>query len=258
MTEQQAEGRRLVSDPAIVVAAGTAMAYLIAFIYQWSYGFYFGLPWELIDVGIADVLVCWAFVLFLFAGLLPILNSVALIWPRSLPRSVARPAATLLMVLATYIVVGLVFPSYWSLGWVFPVGFAVVEFGLPLIFHRKEAGFLRKMEAAQDWDDAARDLPTMVAGKIGRAGVGAFLLACLSVPMVATVGIAVASKRIGFSVVHSKPECVVIARVGVSLVCATLDRSAKTVGPDFTVLELSNLQYTIGVEAVGPLKPALR
>lgn len=91
--------------------------------------------------------------------------------------------------------------------------------------------------------------------KVGLKELGVVSLIFISLPLSATLGEMGARRRVGFLVVNTSPERVVLAKYGNNLMCSTFDRKSRMVFPGFIIL---NLEEKNGLvfrgENIGPLR----
>jgi len=164
------QNKKLIEQWALVVAAVPALAYWLAYVYQYGYCKYFEIPAVFIDVSLKNVLVCvFGIIVFLFylSTIFEFIWSIMGNMPRvvkSKLRITVYPIfyaaaiafsfriSLLYFLISTGPLIGLIF---------------LYEFILPLITHRNCKTYIEKLEQAQN-DDFSYDSATdFFAKKIG-------------------------------------------------------------------------------------------
>jgi len=154
----------------LIVSGVPAVAYWLAYIYEYGYCKYFEIPIEFIDVSLKNILVCaFAIVVFYFYTS----NISELFWSftKNIPHIIKTKLKRTVYPAAWGIAIAIVFKVHLKFIFIYLALFVssvfIYEFILPLITHRKLATYTEKLEKAQSDDFAYDSYTDVFASRIG-------------------------------------------------------------------------------------------
>jgi len=240
-------------DSAVLIAALTALAYALAYAYQWGASKYFGVPAEFVDVELKGLL------LFASAASLAV---VALPYLQAGIGAIARapmyPTVPILTaVLPTAITAAFMYMwgAQWrTIAWVAGAVLALIALVFVVDAHRHDAPTfaqrLRKRFETPDWIE--RDMKRGVEGTIGRDAYLGLIGAGLLIATAYFTGVYGARTQTRFLVPTRGPPCVVVRAHRDVLVCAAFDQARRAVLPKYRLIPAAGAEFRL--TDIGPLR----
>lgn len=242
----------------LLIAGIPVVGYWIAYLYELGYCRWFGVPPNLIEVGVLSVLVAISSLLAVCLALW-IFGEMVVGPLRLLPRVLASSVLRLLLMLIPFSAYALV--SNMELSqflWVtvpIAVIYLFVEFVFPLLAQRSISGYIAKMEAQRKVDLAYESLLDLVVQRVGFSYFKLYAaIAVLSMLAYGAGGLQ-ARLQTDFMVVPGTPASVGIKTYGTYLIAATWDRSTKMLSREFRLIPMDEQLGTVRFDRVGPLEP---
>lgn len=245
----------------ILVILIPAVGYAMSYLYEFSYCEYFDIPKDLVVVSTTSILlaiigILSAFgVIFLsFYWFIGIIDSKSILTP--LRRSFLRIGLLLICLLGMHLLSPI--PKFeWVIAFVV-IFFAFFEFVFPLISFRKVEGYSAKLEA-QERNES--NYPVVHEKLLSTFSVSSKILIWLSLVLICAAnlrGSGKAQTQLKFLVLVEEPNFVVLRKYGDYFILGRIDRSSKTVYPEFKFLEFKGADAlkipSFRWENVGPLK----
>lgn len=261
MTEQtpapNTEGRTWLTE-GILIAAVPAVAYGMAFTYEYGFASYFHIPVTLIEVGLSNVFIALGYLLSAIFAMYVLAELVNPFWGK-LPAPVrARLRVYIGYTFMVVIVVVLGRASLKELGFLlipFAV-FALFDFGIPAI---PQAGttYLERVQRGHQADLSYDSVMDKVGKTLGPLFMLTFLVLWGIFYASHTAGKGSARWQKEFWVAPLESRVVLLRRYGDVFVLAPFSETAKEITPDFTLFRMgpgSSLQ--LRRESIGPLSVA--
>jgi hypothetical protein len=244
----------------LIIAAAPIVGYLFAFSFELGYAQYFKIPWELINIGLSQIMF---FMLgaYVVCGILFFhieMPSMLIPAKYSMLRSKLKQLTPLLMFVTGYFIIG-----GWSKALPLIIFIAVFIlfpfFVLPILTERDKKGYSAKLEAAEekDWKRMERDktFSIYLINLFGHKNLLMIINLFIALSLVNMSGEIYASRQLTFSVLKDNPEKVILRIYGDNLISSLFDRQKKEVTPAFFVYKLTtDKAQNISQEIVGPLK----
>ncbi len=240
----------------VVIATAPLIGYLMTYSFQWGYVSYFGMPIEFISVDLSQVIRTTIGVMLSFLFLLSLYEHV--------PADTAKKNILyyrLLTVAPLYIYLGIYFFIHKT---PFATGLfvgAIIALSLslivPIFTEKNKKSYKEKLEAYEEKVKLKKKSQGALSFKLyerfGDVNVGLIVNLIIILFFVEVSGEIYASNKKSFLVLTNNPNKIVLNTYNDKVICASLDRQTKIVGPSFTIYELSPLlEFTI--DKVGPLK----
>jgi hypothetical protein len=247
---------KLFLSEGFMIAAASACAYLLAFNYEKGYAQHFSIPVQLINVSLATILLFIALALGFLA--------LSVVYLSPFLTMLGHPRRRYFFIIALYAVVPIYLygPSDWRrwlpLASVFLGGvvlFGLIDYGVPLLAHKKAGDFQARYEAQAALDRAH---PSFAVALHRWLGFDAYFLFASLIAfsfIASTAGEAEALQQKTFYVTNTTPELVVLRIYGDTVIAAPFDRASKEVHKSFRILKVSDdAGLALTLEEVGPLK----
>ena len=240
----------------IVIALSPVLAYILSYAYELGYTGHFGIPKELISVGImntlimAGVLTVIAVPTFLLINILIILfhgvdNPIVLILKDLLPFYLTAFAIVLAYgglndILVPFITAILLFTAF--------------VFLFPLATHQEKKPYIEKLKAQRESERALVNISSYIWHYFGNKGIVLFFILYIGCLLSYNSGIATAIKKEEFMLIPNNPNIVVLNKYGSSLVCAKFDEKSGTIYREYSIINMDNNQeLTFVTKKVGRL-----
>lgn len=245
--------RRTWVTDSVLLAAVPAMAYVLAFAFEYGYYFAYGFPQELISVDLNRVFVAGAVFL---AGILLLLVPASIVLAL-LPSD--YPLAPAIAQAATFTLAYLVFLVYywrfdviaWILGLLL-LWYLGYKFGLPLT-QRGVHGYLQKYHKFEQTRQGRTTLFRTALRVLSPIQSTIVIYFFVAIVLAISFGWSLAREQEHYFVVPGSPERVVLRIYGDSIILAPFDRHTRTILPEYTVVRRTVGAITLRVERVGPL-----
>jgi len=249
----------------ILIAAGSAISYAVAFAYRSGYGSHFGLPPLLLSPSLGVVLQA-AGVVGLVA--LSFWNIAFAVWPWMPRGNSARDIAIRRVALFCIVMSALIFQMAdgwraWAILAAILGFFVFLEFILPLIAHRKVSGYENKLLAQEDIERNTQQysLTSLASGLIGDGLFRLIAVAVLVVMLANLVGTKVAKNQTEFYILKDSPGHVVAAMDDAVVILAGYDEKTLALTGSYQVERISESRpWTFQKRFIGrlsaPQKPA--
>jgi hypothetical protein len=249
----------------LIIAALSAIAYLLVYVYESSYAEVFGIPSEFITFNLTRVFIVIFALLSVVGAVLWIANALVMLLPTT-PNPIAKRLRRISP--AILFVVGLVYiyRHDWNLalmaaasGLAMPILF---EFAFPLVTQRGKGSYLEKLEADQQQRERRRrkgeEVETLLdkgAQILGWEVILILIYLWFGLLLTYGAGRSAARNQRKFLITNTSPEMVVLRIYGDKMVCAPLSRSTGEVERRFVVLKVAeDPDLMLGLEEVGPLR----
>jgi hypothetical protein len=242
----------------IMIAAITAFAYVLSFLYEAGFCTSFNIPLSFISLSLTTILTAAGglfIVIIMLFGVIHILYMIGILDTKN-PVSLAFQRTTLfsLLLLANVLLYG----RCW-IGWIRTAGtllfFLLLEFIFPLITQRGKGSYRDKLTAQVELEQEARSFGNILRTRFGNMGVIMFLIIWYGLMTAHTAGRAQAHQQEEFLVIDHSPEVVVLRIYGEYLITAPFDRSTKEIEKKLYIFMLSDNSPTLlTLEKAGPLK----
>lgn len=241
----------------IIIAAASACAYLLAFNYEKGYAQHFSIPIQLINVSLVNLLIFVAVVI----GFL----TLSVVYLNLFLGMLGHPRLRYFFIVIVF--VGATAYLYGLSDWRHWLPYVVVllvifmmngllDYGLPLLAHRKAGDYKARYEAQAAIDQAHPSFVVRLRRWVGFDVFFLFAALIMSSLLSSTAGDAEALQQKEFYVTDTTPEMVVLRIYGDTMVAAPFDRATKEVRKSFRLLKISEgVGPTLTLEEVGPLKP---
>ena len=240
-----------------IVAASSAIGYLLAYLWEAGYGSVFGVPREFIVLDVTRVLIAisavasFFFVASVFAGAYFIAG-----W-FSARHGQGRGGSRLVVLMVLLLSWGLLtlrWPSLWAIwiAYLLPVAatFVVSTVVVPWIIRRLPERLRAGLDAIEKW--CASKVPRLPRPAF--AAVLIVITVALGLYLSHESGQATAMSQKDFFVPSTNQNSVVLRIYGDNLICAPFDRGNKTVERSFFVLKVDDdPRPVLTLEKVGPL-----
>lgn len=244
----------LLSGCGVAVLSGAA--YLTSYTYETGYAGFFGIPEQMIKLDLINVCISFSAIFVYLLMSFCIIDFAYMHWPANVG-PIGRSLFRLLPIFIAIAVIGFVFEDWKILlspvgG--FLLGIIVIEFTFPL-FQRGKT-YREKLEAQEEVERNVKGLPDlMMRSPGGRTALISFALILFPLMIAGLAGTRQASKQEAFLMIHGEDDIVVLRIYGDRLICAPLDRAAKTVHRSIIIMESSpGKPLRLDSEKVGPLK----
>lgn len=229
---------------ALIVAGCTAVSYLYAIEYERGLLGYYGIPSEIIDIGLTTVIGTASIVIAAVCTAGAFVLSATLILPKTL-FPVGRIAAAMPMVVMAAVRIW-AYEDWraWIVSAILAGFLCILFFGLPLLTQKGKGSYINKL-AEQDKVDT-RDLERraidVLLGPIGPKTyfLGYWLL--IGYFVCSSLGEGMARRQSQYAVIGTSPEAVVVRVYGDRALCVPFERAKKQFGKSSS---LSNLLETI-------------
>lgn len=238
----------------IVLTVIPVMAYVLAFGFEYGYYLAYGFPQELISIDVNRVFA--AGVIFL-AGVLLVLILTALVLAL-LPSE--HPLTPAVAQAVTFVLAYLVFLIYYGrfdiFAWIFGLLLAWYlgdKFVVPLLTQRGVRGYVRKYSTHEQVRQARPTLFRTTLRAFGPTPGMILVYFFIALVLSVTFGWSLATEREYYFVIPGPPERVVLRIYGDSVVLARLDRPARQILREYTVLRRTAGSITVREERIGPL-----
>ena len=249
--------RRAWLTDSVLLAVIPAMAYVLAFAFEYGYYFAYGFPQELISIDLNRVFV--AGVIFLGGVLLLLVPATAVL--AVLPSE--HPLTPAIAQAATFVLAYLVFLVYywrfdmvaWFLGLLllWHLGY---KFGLPLLTQRGVHGFIQKFRRHAQRQQERTTVFRMALRMLGPTQGAIVVYFFVALVLAVSFGWSLAREQVYYFVVPGQPERVVLRIYGDSIILAPFDRHTRQILPEYTVLRRTIGAITLREERIGPLTVA--
>ncbi len=238
----------------ILLAVIPVMAYVLAFGYEYGYYLAYGFPQELISIDLYRVFA--AGVIFLAGVLLVlILTTVVLaLLPSEHPLTPAVAQAVTLTL--AYLVFLIYYEHFDIFAWMFGlllVWYLFYKFVMPLLTQRGVSGYVRKYSSHEQMRQVRATLFHSMLRTFGPTPGTILVYFFIAVILSVTFGWHLATEREYYFVVPEPPERVVLRIYGDSIVLARLDRPARQILREYTVLRRTAGAIILREEHIGPL-----
>jgi len=228
------------------------------FAHEAGYASVFDMPMEFVRVDITLILIATGAMLPILYLMFWLANFMLMALPGSdspIRRSLIRLFPGSLLVVSLLVLYGA--RGVWLLLVPFLLIVIFIEFGFPLITHRKEASYREKLIAQERSDREIRfpvfDLFVRFAG---RGGSYVFLGLMIIATICHARGRSSALNKDEFLVTTTSEEMVVLRIYDDKLICAPFERATREIKRSFVVLKVGeDPNLVLNLETVGPLHP---
>lgn len=249
--------KRVWASATLLVAICTIFGYAVAYAHESGYATFFRMPEGLIHIRLETVLIAIVGLFFFILLFVLLTNGVYLALPTKVT-ALQRALIRISFVAIFAVVLLVLYRSHWQY-WVWGVlalaGLCFLEFGFPLLCHKKGT-YEKTLQAQEEYDRNVVSLFDFFRSYLGR---GPFLVLNILVLMTALsyfVGHASAMHQEEFFVLRVPREVVVLRIYGDRLICASFDRKARVLGESFVVIGLEgDTLIEMRRQKIGPLVP---
>ena len=241
----------------IIIAAASACAYLLAFNYEKGYAQHFSIPIQFVNVSLANLLI--------FVAVVVAFLTLSIVYLNLFFGMLGHPRLRYFFMLFVFVgaAVYLYGLSDWRHWLPYVVGLLIVlvmtgllDYGLPLLAHRKAGDFKARYEAQAAIDQADPSFVVRLHRWLGFDVYFLFTSLLISCLLASTAGDAEALQQKEFYVTDTTPEMVVLRVYGDTMIAAPFDRATKEVRKSSRLLKISEGGGpTLTLEEIGPLKP---
>ena len=238
-----------------VIAAFTTLgAYLTAFMYEKGFTSYFRIPAQFITLDWTTVLIAAVAVLIILGITMMLMDMLSPIFsPTKGPFGLALSRVVMRSVLFALPLAFLARGWLWVMVPAIPLGWVLIEFGIPYVSHRREGTYEERLERYQR-EIASRRPDRGLSERIPRSLFWLLLIVVWICWLAYSMGISSARGQKDFLVVNTTPEAVVLRPYHDHLVCAYFDRETGEIDESYFVLKTASDSGTILTrEEVGPL-----
>lgn len=256
-TKQNSARKKLGLTEGLLIASIPVCAYGVALTFEMSYCWYFGIPFQLIEISMVDIakalglLTFIGFFVFVFIDLISFFKDII---PFTLIRNFIKVVPLLIMTGIAIFCFREAWEEWAPFASIF-ILFAAFNFLLPVVSHRKIKGYINKLNAADELDDSVKNLSDWLSTQV-RPHVNiviASLFIAFTVSYIA--GRAFAMRNTYFIVINNPEEKVLLRIYEDKFICAEFNRTDGTIKNDFTVIKLSDSrEIAYHWETVGKLK----
>lgn len=238
---------------AVVAVVVSAAAYIGCYLYEASYASYFGIPRELIELSVTNLLL-FGTIIVLFAGLVyQLLNLLVTVTGDELLANKTSPfvllgkkwGVAILILLILWLLSGYEFVNLWRFFW-YPTIFLIADLAIPLSLKR-QGGYL---EALRDWlliqkkESPVENerTPDFLKSPRFKRIINSLLVLTMGVTLCLVIGHGEARRRDTFGFLG---EEAILTRYGNNLILCKYDSAAHRFLPEFRLLGVTDLKQTI-------------
>lgn len=252
---QQKKGNKITEG--IILAFCSVLAYFVAFLYDYGYAKYFGIPVEFINISITNIFIAViSLALFIFILIL-LLNLIIIL----MPERTGPIGKQILMLSPMYLYTFCILIIYakhvneWLTAIVASVIITIFVFVFPLVTQKNKRTYKEKLEAQDEID---RNIPTFfgyIYRLLGKWGYYGLILVYIVTTASYNAGRASAIDKKEYLVSSTKPETVVLKSYGDTLICAYFDYNKKEIYRNFLFIKLDGESKSLNfrMEEIGPM-----
>ena len=260
MSEKEiSETKRSIISEGFIIAFIPIAAYVIAFIYEHGYTSYFGIPWELINISLTNVLILAAALLFISLFLFQIIvliNTMLSLWNNVLIRWLKNH----LMLFMSFLIL-IIIARDWKLtcfllAFLFLI-FIIPDIILPIFPWDKSTYFQRlcALEKKELEEKKKKSITLDLAEYLGRETILFYILFCFIAISAHALGGVNAQKQGSFFILKEPSEKVVLRIYGDNLICNTFTRGTNILKRELLIKKIgSDTEMLLQYEKVGPFK----
>ncbi|MET0463737.1 MAG: hypothetical protein ABW007_11310 [Chitinophagaceae bacterium] len=255
--------KRLPLSEAVLLTLASAGAYLLAFIYEYGYATFFGIPMHLINVSLINLLASGVVVMLLIISsfmtidtIFPLTNLKHPYLAKYIPRVIGLFFIWVFVPSVMYgsdyswVIIITVGTYCLLVSWIF-IAPLVVYRGKGKWTERYNAELLsRRQKSSPDFDKFIEKRLGIKQSKLTLA------MLAMSMAIIYRAGENVAKIQRDFFVIDTSPAMVVLRVYGDNMICAPFDRNAHEVKRSFSVRKIAeDPKLVMSLENVGPLNP---
>lgn len=256
------DGRSSFLTEGLLLAALSATAYLVAFLYERGYCDHFGIPTLLIAPSTSNILAAAVAVSVGFLGTIPFLGSFTSIVRDVRSSERLKPYRSIILtniLLAMAAIIGAtLYGVSWTLVSVLFTIFILINitnFGPPAMRYRQYKTWRERFLATEEAEMRSGGSIDLLLDSLGPRMMKVVLVVIVLLFASYIVGNANANRQKDFFVLNDPPNYVVLRSYGDTLVTSKLDRAAKQTGSEFLFLRISNIErLKLTAERIGPLQ----
>lgn len=258
--DQQTQIKEKLPSEGFIIAALPVAAAMITFSYEAGYAKAYGIPLELITIGLTDILIAFGVLIVSYGLVIPIILNMgaALGEPKDALESMHRR-----VVRYSFVAFFILYPFYVYWGWrgfiVYlstVAGAVIFSYGVPLVTQKKIEGYRNKVAASEKvrWTEYKGSLRYKIDQRFGSYLTASIMYLIIGLGFVFALGNVEATSRINFPVLMSDEDTVVLRIYGDTVVSARVDRAKKQLVFPLSIHKISDKSdLKLKFEKIGPL-----
>lgn len=256
-TKQPQELKSWLSE-GLLLASLSVLSYATTFAYEAGYAEYFKIPYQLISVSLTTTIIAAASIIFAMLPLYAISNFLWLLTPKA-GDVISSAIRRFVKIIIISLIAVMPFATHWQ-AWlaflVFILFFAFFEFVFPVITNGEKIPYAEKLLAQDQIEQNAKVhlLWHIIDEKVGRWLVDALIYSAIVLGSAYTLGTQNAENKNEFYLNSDKPNDVILAIYGDTIVSAEFDPSKKSIRHPLHIFKVdNNVTLSIKKEKVEPL-----
>lgn len=269
---EQTSAKLNILGDGLLISYVTVLGYVIAFIYEFSFSSYFGIPYYFIEIGLLNIFVAIlsvGIVIFLLRGILVTLESLQLIKDSAIGRYRARHLLMLNLLLIGYYSITSeqkLTLMYLIIGYALMI--VLIEVFATIIHGKGIKSWKEKRKKLEEkWAHPTQEPETIVTNKMIKIFIpfkdviptSIFLSSAMLCILAFYLGSFNATQQSEFYTLSTDQNRVIVADYGNSLFSISVNKEKKTFIPSIQIIpkdELYKNQIFLFPEKIGPLKNA--